>query len=348
MNQPPAPELLDVTVRDGSYLINHQYTPELVANIAQGLQAAGIQYAEVSHGLGIGAKIMGFPARVDDEALMEASKKAAPNLKLSAFISPQDYSVPVIPGLVEFFDIGRIGLNVDNVRSGDKIINKLHKYNKKVSVQLVRTHARPPDFVANTVKSMGDLGVDIFYVVDSFGSMLPRDVKTYVSAVKSNTTAQVGFHGHNNVSMAVSNTLAAWEAGATWLDASLMGVGRAAGNANLEALVHIFQLKGLLGHIDVAKLCETSREHVAPTFIHPPLIRYTDILLSAERMDFSPQELLPVLANILHMPLEEFLMTLHNTLKDDVTLDYAHIRRVFEKEGQNLDQILGSLGPQKN
>jgi 4-hydroxy-2-oxovalerate aldolase len=344
---PTSPQILDVTVRDGGYLINNQYSPPLVADIARSLSASGISWAEISHGMGIGGKMLGYPAIADDETLLEAAKEAAPELKLVAFISPVDFCLPLISGLAEFFEMGRIGTNVDQVETGAKFIQKLKKYGKKVSVQLVRTHAVSPESAAKAAKQAAELGADVIYVVDTFSSMKPEDVRNYVAAVKSAVPVDVGFHGHNSIGMAIPNTLAAWEAGATWLDASLMGVGRGAGNAPLETLVLLLQEKDELKNIELKKLSEASEKLILPLFQIPPYSAYLDLLFSRERLDYSPPDFLNLCAHVLGVSLEDLLTQLHAKMKTSAALTEAHVREVFRETGIDFDQMLVSLKPKE-
>ncbi len=340
MTTPPKPKILDVTIRDGGYLIDHQYSPEHVARITKGLEEAGVEFAEVSHGCGIGSKAMGHPAQVDDEELLGAAKTAAPQLKFSIIIGNTDLSLALLPGLVDYFDIGRIGVNVDAVKGIDKLVKKIKKFNKTVSLQLMRTHGRPPEFVAKTAKMAEDLGVDIIYIVDTYGSLRPEDTKNYVEAVKAATKAQIGFHGHNHIGMAMSNTFAAWKAGATWLDASLMGVGRDAGNTNLEILTALFEMEGVPLGFNLKKLSEVTQQEILPLFKHPPFSRYVDLVCSAERLDFSPSGFLETCAQYLGLSLENFLMQLKNKMGDHVMASDPHLNAVFLDHGKNFETFL--------
>ena len=342
---PSPPKILDVTVRDGSFLINHQFSPENVAKIAKALSHAGIQYAEISHGCGIGSKSLGLPALVDDDELLQAAKEAAPDLKFSVFISPMDLALPIIPALVPFFEIGRVGVNVTEVSKAEKTLNKLKKYEKKVSMQLVRSHARPPEFFQKSAIQAEEMGADIIYVVDTFGSMLPADARTYVEAAKSVTKAEIGFHGHNNIGMAIPNTLAAWEAGATWLDASLMGVGKGAGNAVLEVLTQHLQDQDLLGEVSLDALCEGTQEAVLPLFQSAPYSKNIDLLFSLERVDFISPQLLELFSTMLHIPLEDLITNLHAKMGEHIELTQEHIKAVFADHGVDLEKTLKTMNP---
>jgi len=338
-----APQILDVTVRDGSYLINHNFQPAHVGDIAKGLSDAGIEYAEISHGVGIGGRMMGFPGLVDDEQLLEAAKLAAPSLKLSIFISPFDIALPILPGLLDFFEIGRVGVSVNQAGDAEKYLLKLKKYNKTASLQLTRCHALPPEEAAKAAKKGEEMGADIIYVVDTFGSMLPQEVRTYLQAVKSETKKPIGFHGHNTMGLAIPNALAALEEGVDWIDASLLGVGRGAGNASLEQLVFTMQERGIHPEIQVAELQRLSELIILPLFTKPPSSSYVELLLSQEKLDFSPTAFLDLCAHAAGTSLEDLLMQAHHKMKDSLVLHEGHLKETLEDYGVEFQKFLEVL-----
>lgn len=343
-----SPHILDVTIRDGSYLIQHQFSPEAVAKIATGLAESGIEWAEVSHGCGIGSRMMGMPGRVDDDELLEAAKKAAPSLKLSVFISPNEYSLPLIPGIVEYIDLGRVGVNVDQVPAAAKVIARLKKYGKMVSLQLVRSHSCTPEFAAQAAKQAQDMGADIVYIVDTFGSMAPQDASIYVAALRSEIKAAVGFHGHNHLQMAIPNTLSAFKAGADWLDGSLMGVGRGAGNAVLEAMILLLKNEGFTEQINLEKLCQTTQESVLPIFSFPPYSRAVDIFCAREKIDYTPETFLELVAFALQIPLDRFLKLLRQKMGAQVQLNEEILKQVFYDHGQDWDTMIANIKGNSN
>lgn len=342
---PPSEQLqiLDVTVRDGGYLINHNFPPDKVAAIAKGLFEAGVTHAEISHGVGIGGKMMGFPAVADDEELLTAAKQAAPDLKISIFISPVEISLPILPGLLEYFDIGRVGVSVNQVADAAKYIQKLKKYEKTASVQLTRCHALPPEEAAKAAKAAEEMGADIVYVVDTFGSMLPEEARGYVQAVRAEIKAKVGFHGHNTMGLAVANSLAAWEAGADWIDASLLGVGRGSGNAKLESLVFFLQRRGLMKNMNLERLAGLSSAVVLPLFVHPPSAHYSELLLGLEKLDFSPASFLDLCAHAAGVSLEEFLMQAHHKMTGSLLLTEEHLKLTLAEYGVDYQKLLEVL-----
>ncbi len=340
---PRIPKILDVTIRDGGYRIDHQYSPAKVAELTRRLADAGIEYAEVSHGCGIGGMSLGYPGIVEDEELLEAAKTAAPQLKLTVFISPLDFALPLLSGIAPFFEIGRIGLSEEQISKGEKFCKKLKKLNKQISIQWVRSHSYSPEALAQASLQASRMGADIVYVVDTMGSMMPSEVKKYIEAIRAYTKLEVGFHGHNNLGMALANTLSAWEAGATWLDASLCGVGRGAGNTSLEVLIATLQNRGLVTDTQIPKLCKTVKEIILPLFQTPPHSGLLDLLFAIERIDFVNPGLLRLFSQSLQIPLETLMMELHGKMGTATLGTEKHLEAVLGDHGINYKKLVSAL-----
>ena len=86
---------------------------------------------------------------------------------------------------------------------------------------------------------MESYGADTVYVVDSAGALLPNQVADRIKALKDNLRVEVGFHAHNNLSLALANTLVAIEQGATRIDGSIRCLGAGAGNTQTEVLAAV-------------------------------------------------------------------------------------------------------------
>ena len=107
-------------------------------------------------------------------------------------------------------------------------------------------------------------GADIACLVDSAGSMDPDSVAAYLRAAKAESASPLGYHGHDNLSLAMANTLRAIEEGAVLVDSSLQGMGRSAGNTVTEVLVAILQRRGALSHIDLKAAMDVGQGLIQP------------------------------------------------------------------------------------
>lgn len=144
---------------------------------------------------------------------------------------------------------------------------------------LMMAHMAPPEKIAEQAKLMESYGADYINIADSAGYLLPEDVAARVKAVREAVSIPVGFHAHNNLSLAIANSLSAIEAGATYVDATLRGLGAGAGNAQLEVLAGVLQRKDIPTGLDFYKLMDIAENDVEPLMQRPQVIRTAPLML---------------------------------------------------------------------
>lgn len=259
-------DIMEVTLRDGSYVIDFQFTAEDTAVMVTALEAAGFDWIEVGHGLGLNASEHGKRrAMASDEEHLHAASSAVKKAKWGMFF---------IPGIGRHEDIAlaakygmsfiRVGTNITDAHRAEPFIKQAKELGMIVCYNAMKSYAVTPEAFAKVAKQTRDWGADMVYVVDSAGTMMPEDVTAFVHAIKAVTDAPIGFHGHDNLSMGMANTLAAIEAGAAIVDASLRGMGRSAGNVITEALVASMQRRGHWREIDLKQVMDISAGLIAP------------------------------------------------------------------------------------
>ncbi|ORC01824.1 4-hyroxy-2-oxovalerate aldolase [Mycobacterium persicum] len=253
------PVILDTTIRDGSYAVNFGYRDDDLRTIIGDLDEAGIPYIEIGHGVTIGAPAAQGRAAQTDEEYFRTGRAVVRKAKLGAVIVPALAPVEAVDLAGDYLDFLRMCVIATELDSFAPFIERAQSRGLEVSVQLVKSHLFEPQVLAGAATRARDLGVRIVYVVDTTGTFLPEDVRRYVEAIRDATDVSVGYHGHNNLGLAVANTLQAFEAGADFLDATLMGVGRGAGNCQTECLVAALQRRGKLAGIDVDRLFDAAR-----------------------------------------------------------------------------------------
>lgn len=264
------PVVVDTTLRDGSHAHQHQYTPQEVQAISQLLDEAGVYAIEVSHGDGLGGSSIqyGF-SRVNEMELICTVRASVKRAKVAALLLPGIGTRKELREAIEAgIQIVRIATQCTEADISEQHFGMAKEMGLEVVGFLMMSHMRPPEFLADQALLMEKYGADVVYIVDSAGAMLPEDAYQRVKALKSALTrAKVGFHAHNNLGLAIGNTLAALAAGADWVDGTLRGYGAGAGNASTEVLAAVLDKVGLNPGLDVFRLLDGA-EHVVGPILH--------------------------------------------------------------------------------
>jgi 4-hydroxy 2-oxovalerate aldolase len=262
--------IVDSTLRDGSHAVSHQYTAEQYAAIAGGLDAAGIEYIEVSHGDGLaGSSINYGRSALTDEQMLKAAASTIKRAKLAVLLIP---GIGTQEDLKMAADNGaravRVATHVTEADIGEQHIGLTKKLGMEAVGFLMMVHMSPPEKVVEQARLFESYGADWINIADSAGAMLPEDVKARVGAVVDAVKVPVGFHAHNNLTVATANSLAAVEVGATYLDACCRGLGAGAGNTQTEALVAVLD-----------KIMDVAESLVGPAMHRPQEVRNAPIML---------------------------------------------------------------------
>ncbi len=263
-------EILDCTVRDGSYAVDFKFTAADTALLVELLDGAGITYIEIGHGLGLGASAAGKGRAPSlDVDVLERSLAVARNARLGAFFIPgigsdDDLRMAASVGL----GFVRVGTNADEIDTAWRALDRAVELGMQTFLNLMKTYGiRPERFaeIAHEAEQRGAAGV---YVVDSAGGMLPAEVADYVRAASDRTQVAIGFHGHSNLHLAVANALAALDAGARFIDTSMYGIGRSSGNVPTEVLAVVLERLGLDCGLDPLRIIELADSYLAPLAEH--------------------------------------------------------------------------------
>lgn len=262
----------DTSLRDGSHAVGHSFSAEQVSNISGALDRSGVPVIEVTHGDGLaGSSIQyGFSATREME-LISAAAEACDTAKIAALLLP---GVGTVEQLKEAVERGIGVLRVATQCTEADVSQQHFELAKELGLEtvgfLMMAHMRPPEVLVEQARLMQSYGADCVYVVDSAGAMLPGDARERVAALKDALDCQVGFHAHNNLGVAIGNSLAALEAGADQLDGSLRGLGAGAGNAPTELLAAALDKLGKNPGLDVFGLMDAAEYEMAPIMPYEP------------------------------------------------------------------------------
>lgn len=249
----------DPTLRDGNHAVAHQLNAAQVAAYAAAADAAGVPIVEVGHGNGLGASSLQVgESAIGDREILEAARPALRNSRLGVHVIPgfatitRDLKLALDMGV----DVFRVASHCTEADTTQRHIGYVREQGKEVFGVLMMSHMAPKEVLAEEATKMESYGAEGVILMDSAGAYLPADVSERVSELVGRLGIGVGFHAHNNLGMAIANSIAALDAGAVILDASARGFGAGAGNAQLEVLVAVLQKLECETGIDLFKLLD--------------------------------------------------------------------------------------------
>ena len=273
--------LHDATLRDGNHAIQHQLDCQDVITYCKAAELAGISTVEVGHGNGLGASSfqVGLSKHSDSE-LLRVARNNLQKTKLAVHMMPgfATISRDLGPALDLGVDLVRLGTHCTEADISQRHIRYVIGRDRKVVGSLMMSHMVNKHKLLEEAKKFqeyGALGVSLY---DSAGAYLPEDVKEKISYLVNGLEIDVGFHAHNNLGMAIANSVVAVQSGARIIDGAIMGFGAGAGNAQLEVLVAVFEKMGIETGIDLYKVLDCARLAASSFVKSPPLIRPTSIV----------------------------------------------------------------------
>ena len=291
--------ITDSTLRDGSHAMSHQFTEAQVRGVVHALDKAGVQVIEVSHGDGLGGSSFNYGfSKVDEFQLIKAAVDEATQAKIA---------ILMLPGLGTVHDLKKahaMGASVARIAT--------HCTEADVSIQhfgaarelgmetvgfLMLSHKASPEVLAQQARIMVDAGAQCVYVVDSAGALVLTDAQQRIQSVIDEIGrdgAQVGFHGHQNLSLGIANSVLAYQAGAKQIDGALCALGAGAGNSPTEVLAATFERMGIRTGLDLGEVLSAAEDVVRPFIPRLPWMDrasitqgyagvYSSFLLHAER-----------------------------------------------------------------
>ncbi|HET9021193.1 MAG TPA: 4-hydroxy-2-oxovalerate aldolase [Ornithinibacter sp.] len=343
--------ITDSTLRDGSHAMQHQFTEEQVRGVVHALDAAGVQVIEVSHGDGLGGSSFNYGfSKVDEFRLIEAAVDEATRAKIA---------VLMLPGLGTVHHLERAhaaGASVARIAT--------HCTEADVSIQhfgaardlgmetvgfLMLSHKAAPVDLAAQARIMVDAGAQCVYVVDSAGALVLSDAQERIAAVLAEVgdEAQVGFHGHQNLSLGIANSVLAYQAGARQIDGALCALGAGAGNSPTEVLAATFERMGIRTGVDLGEVLSAAEDVVRPFIPRLPWMDrasitqgyagvYSSFLLHAERA-----------ASRYDVPAHEILQKVgeygYVGGQEDMIIDIA-LQLAEERENEQVHGDLAAIG----
>lgn len=241
-------KILDCTLRDGGYYTNWDFDDSVVDTYIKAMNKLPVDILEIGYrNLPMDDYLGRFgycPSSVLHKIRKNCEKELAVMLNVK---STGIYDLPKllnnIAGLVDWI---RLAVNPNKLDDAIALARKIKKLGFKVGFNVMymsKWHEIESFF--NQLDTANEVA-DIFTMVDSYGGIMPDDIEAIIQSVKTKIHVPIGFHGHNNLQFAITNSMKALELGVEYVDATVLGMGRGAGNLNLELLLNVLGSKNIL------------------------------------------------------------------------------------------------------
>lgn len=321
-------EILECTLRDGSYAVDFKFTESDTAVLAGVLGRLGFRWIEVGHGLGLGAAKAGKGAMPStDERLIEAAKRAAPDALIGCFFIPGIGTADQLKSARSAgLDFIRIGYNAPEIEDAFSYLSLAKELGLKVCLNFMKTYGISADVFGEKAAAGANAGADVVYCVDSAGSMFPEDVHKYLSAARQRSPCELGFHGHSNLQFAVANAVEAVRCGASFIDTTLYGLGRSAGNVPTEVAVAVFNNLGIESGIDLFDVMDAAEEFMGPLMSQMQLYDMMSVAMGCSQFHSSFLPKVAAAARQHRVELRRLVVAMGKL--DPVNLDEDNLNRV--------------------
>lgn len=255
--------LFDVTIRDGGLCNNFQFTDDFVRELYKTNIKCGVDYME----FGYRASLNLFDendygkwkfCKEEDLRAIVGDNDSPMKIAVMADVGRSDYKTDFIPKKDSVIDMVRVACYIHQIPSAVEMINYFNELGYETTCNIMAISQANFNQIDDALRMLGESKVDVIYLVDSYGSLVPESVvelaKIYLECgAKYGKT--IGFHGHNNQNLAFANTIEALSYGVSYVDATVMSMGRGAGNCAMELMLEFlknpkYNLYPLIGFIE--------------------------------------------------------------------------------------------------
>lgn len=241
------PKIIDCTLRDGGYYNSWDFDPATVQRYLNALAISGVDIVEIGFRMQPKNTFYGAFAYSTDDFLRTLN--IPDSLELAVMINGSDFLDPgesEAAAIDSFFkesssspvQIVRVALRSVEVTRSRQIVQRLHELGYRLVVNLMQVDAMSDADLKTAASEIWSWGcVEVLYFADSLGNLEPTSVHRIVKTLSQAWSGALGFHSHDNKGQALANCLAATDAGVSWLDGTILGMGRGAGNVRTESLL---------------------------------------------------------------------------------------------------------------
>jgi len=228
--------ITDVTLRDGGYRTNFNFSNQEIETILSLLDASGAEYIEVGYRNGSlkPTQNMGAAGKCNKHYLKKC-KGLIRRSKLTVMLHPNNVTRDDIKELADCgVDLVRICIIKNDYKNSMRFVDTVKEYGLSVSANITRVSQYTQKELDTSLFVLNEHDIDMIYLADSNGSMFPEEVESIYKIYTQKYHVPMGFHAHDNLGLAQANSLAAIKSGAQYIDTSLSGFGKGIGNLRME------------------------------------------------------------------------------------------------------------------
>jgi 4-hydroxy 2-oxovalerate aldolase len=245
MTYRPDIKVLDCTIRDGGLVNNFNFEDKFVKAVYNACVAAGVDYMEM--GYKASKKVfardgLGVWKFCDEEDIRKIVGDNDTDLKISVMADAErtDYHEDILPKTQSVIDLVRVATYVHQIPTAVDMIKDAHDKGYETTINIMAASQLKESDLDEALNILSKTEVDVIYVVDSFGSLYSEDIQELTAKYLGYAEAagkKIGIHAHNNQQLAYANTIEAIIRGTSYIDATIAGLGRGAGNCPMELIL---------------------------------------------------------------------------------------------------------------
>lgn len=238
-------KLVDATIRDGGLCNNFEFTDEFVRELYKTNIKSGVDYMEFGYKASrsmFDESKFGKWKFCSEEDLRAIVGENISDMKIAvmADVGRCDFKTDFLPKKDSVIDMVRVACYIHQIPAAIEMIDYLHELGYETACNLMAISQLHMNEIESALEMLSNSTVDVIYLVDSFGSLFPENASQlavkYIEAAEK-VGKKIGFHGHNNQNLAFANTIDTLSYGVSYLDATVQGIGRGAGNCATELLL---------------------------------------------------------------------------------------------------------------
>lgn len=241
----PDIKVVDCTLRDGGIVNDFKFDDEFVKDLYKANIAAGVDYMEFGYKASkeiFNVEDFGKWKFCDEESIREIVGDNDTDLKIAvmADVGRTDYKKDIIPKKDSVIDMIRVATYVNTIPAAIGMINYCADLGYEVTINIMAVSTASEKDLDLALDMLGQSKASVIYLVDSYGSLYPEQIREFAKKylkVAEKYGKSIGIHAHNNQQLAFANTIESCIMGVSYLDATMSGMGRGAGNCYMELLM---------------------------------------------------------------------------------------------------------------